>query len=38
MTRSEIKERLEEIMVSAMPDLEDTIKNSTENTDLHTDL
>ena len=38
MTREEIKEKLADIMLMAMPDAGDTIKNYTEDSDLNTDL
>lgn len=38
MTREEIKEKLEEIMLMAMPDAFDTIRNCTEESNLNTDL
>ena len=38
MTRTEIKDRLVEIMLVAMPDAEATIKTATEESNLHTDL
>lgn len=38
MTRNEIKEKLEEIMLMAMPDAADVINNCTEDSDLNTDL
>lgn len=38
MTRAEIREKLSDIMVMAMPDAADTIKNSTEDSNLSTDL
>ncbi len=38
MTRTEIKDRLVEIMLVAMPDAEETIKTATEESNLHTDL
>lgn len=38
MTREEIKEKLTEIMVMAMPDSADAIRGCTEETNLSTDL
>ncbi len=38
MTRQEIKDKLVEIMVVAMPEAEETLKASTEASNLHTDL
>lgn len=38
MTRAEIKEKLAEILLMAMPDASETIKNCTEESDLNTDL
>lgn len=38
MTRNEIKEKLTEIMIMAMPDAADSIRNCTEQSNLNTDL
>ena len=38
MTRAEIKDKLAEIMIMAMPDAADTIRNCTEQSNLNTDL
>ena len=38
MTREEIKEKLADIMLIAMPDAAETIKNCTEESNLNTDL
>ena len=38
MTRDEIKEKLAEIMLLAMPDASDIIENCTEESNLNTDL
>ena len=38
MTRVEIKDKLAEIMLMAMPDAADAILNCTEESDLNTDL
>ena len=38
MTREELKEKLREIMLMAMPDASDSIRNCTEESDLNTDL
>ena len=38
MTREEIKEKLAEIMVMAMPEAAETIKNCTDESNLNTDL
>ena len=38
MTRQEIKEKLEDIIVMAMPDAAEVVRSSTEESDLNTDL
>ena len=38
MTRQEIKEKLAEIMIMAIPDAADAISNCTEESNLNTDL
>ena len=38
MTRQEIKEKLEDIIVMAMPDAAEVVRGSTEESDLNTDL
>lgn len=38
MTREEIKEKLAELMLVAMPEASETIANCTEESNLHTDL
>lgn len=38
MTRAEIKEKLAEILLMAMPDASDVINNCTEESNLNTDL
>lgn len=38
MTRAEIKEKLSEIMLIAMPDASESIRNCTEESNLNTDL
>ena len=38
MTREEIKQKLEGIIIMAMPEVEETVKNCTEQSNLHTDL
>ena len=38
MTREEIKDKLAEIMIMAMPDAADLVKNCDEQSNLHTDL
>ena len=38
MTREEIKEKLEGIIIMAMPEVEGTVRNCSEKANLHTDL
>lgn len=38
MTREEIREKLADIMIMAMPEAAEVIKNCTEESDLNTDL
>ena len=38
MTREEIKSKLEQIILMAMPDAKDAVQNCTESSNLHTDL
>lgn len=38
MTREEIKSKLEDVILMAMPDAEDIIRNCAESSDLNTDL